>query len=53
LSGGVWQNMVLLRITAELLKQAGFKTYTHRQVPANDGGLSLGQAAIAAKIYGN
>jgi hydrogenase maturation protein HypF len=48
LSGGVWQNITLLRRTLSLLKQDGFRVYIHREVPANDGGLSLGQAVIAA-----
>ncbi|HEY47820.1 MAG: hypothetical protein AMJ88_01675 [Anaerolineae bacterium SM23_ 63] len=48
LSGGVWQNMVLLSRTVRLLRQSGFKIYLHRQVPTNDGGISLGQAVIAA-----
>jgi hydrogenase maturation protein HypF len=48
LSGGVWQNITLLRRTLSLLREQGFQVYIHREVPANDGGLSLGQAAIAA-----
>jgi hydrogenase maturation protein HypF len=48
LSGGVWQNITLLGRTLSLLTQAGFRVYIHREVPANDGGLSLGQAVIAA-----
>jgi hydrogenase maturation protein HypF len=47
LSGGVWQNMTLLAKTLDGLQPAGFTTYTHRLVPPNDGGLALGQAAIA------
>ena len=47
LSGGCWQNRILLRWTHERLVSAGFEVLIHRQVPANDGGLSLGQAAIA------
>jgi hydrogenase maturation protein HypF len=48
LSGGVWQNLTLLRRTSSLLQKDGFVVYIHREVPTNDGGLSLGQAAIAA-----
>ncbi len=49
LSGGVWQNITLLRRTSSLLSKDGFEVYIHRQVPTNDGGLSLGQAVIAAR----
>ncbi len=48
LSGGVWQNLTLLNKVLPLLQQAGFRVYLHRMVPANDGGISLGQAAVAA-----
>jgi len=48
LSGGVWQNMFLLRRAISRLEQDGFTVLVHRQVPTNDGGLSLGQALIAA-----
>ncbi len=47
-SGGVWQNLTLLGRTLALLQGDGFKVYIHREVPTNDGGLSLGQAAVAA-----
>jgi hydrogenase maturation protein HypF len=50
LSGGVWQNMTLLKKTIQLLNGADFAVYTHRQVPPNDGGLALGQAAIAVQL---
>jgi hydrogenase maturation protein HypF len=48
LSGGVWQNIFLLKGALARLQQDGFKVLVHRQVPANDGGLALGQALIAA-----
>jgi hydrogenase maturation protein HypF len=47
LSGGVFQNVTLLGRALPLLREAGFTVYTHRLVPPNDGGLSLGQAMIA------
>lgn len=49
LSGGVWQNMTLLAATRKRLESAGFRVYTHRQVPANDGGIALGQTAVAVQ----
>jgi hydrogenase maturation protein HypF len=47
LSGGVFQNRLLLRIATNDLRQAGFSVLTHRLVPPNDGGISLGQAVVA------
>ena len=47
LSGGVWMNANLLTEATDRLQAAGFRVYRHRQVPPNDGGLSLGQLAIA------
>ncbi len=47
LSGGVFQNVLLLRLTRRMLTTDGFEVFTHNRVPANDGGISLGQAAIA------
>jgi hydrogenase maturation protein HypF len=47
LSGGCFQNRQLLRLAAEALRSQGFRVLLHRQVPCNDGGLSLGQAMIA------
>jgi len=47
LSGGVWQNMILLSKTAVDLRKGGFSVYLHRDVPANDGGIALGQAIVA------
>ncbi len=47
LSGGVWQNRLLLRQVVTDLFRREFEVIVHRQVPANDGGLALGQAVIA------
>jgi len=46
LSGGTFQNVLLLRQVSELLEECGFAVYRHRRVPANDGGLALGQAVL-------
>lgn len=48
LSGGVFQNAVLLKGLMESLAKKGFEVYSHRQVPTNDGGIALGQAVSAA-----
>ena len=48
LSGGVFQNMLLLHATVTRLEARGFRVLTHSGVPCNDGGISLGQAVIAA-----
>jgi hydrogenase maturation protein HypF len=48
LSGGVFQNRLLLTTLLGHLERAGFRAYTNRRVPPNDGGLSLGQAVVAA-----
>jgi hydrogenase maturation protein HypF len=47
LSGGSFQNVYLLGRTVVELRRRGFGVFLHTQVPANDGGLSLGQAMIA------
>ncbi|MCP9496908.1 MAG: hypothetical protein MSG64_21020 [Pyrinomonadaceae bacterium MAG19_C2-C3] len=47
LSGGVFQNMLLLKTTRRMLQSGDFKVFTHSRVPTNDGGIALGQAAIA------
>jgi hydrogenase maturation protein HypF len=48
LTGGVFQNARLARIVAHGLRDAGLEVLLHRDVPPNDGGISIGQAAIAA-----
>ena len=49
LSGGVFQNELLLRRTVSALRSRHFTVFTNTTVPANDGGLALGQATVAAE----
>jgi hydrogenase maturation protein HypF len=49
LSGGVWQNELLFSLACFALRTAAFTVYTHHTVPANDGGIALGQAVVAAE----
>jgi hydrogenase maturation protein HypF len=48
LSGGVFQNVLLLSALKQRCDRRGLTVWTNREVPCNDGGISLGQAAIAA-----
>ena len=48
LSGGVFQNRLLLEQLMARLDEMAFRVYINQRVPPNDGGLSLGQAAVAA-----
>jgi hydrogenase maturation protein HypF len=48
LSGGVFQNVLLVERSVANLEARGFSVLTHRRVPPNDGGISLGQAVVAA-----
>jgi hydrogenase maturation protein HypF len=48
LSGGVFQNRLLLERTAVVLERVGLRVLVPRLLPPNDGGISFGQAAVAA-----
>ncbi len=50
LSGGCFQNARLLQGCMRALREDGFEVFFQREVPANDGGISLGQAAVACEI---
>jgi hydrogenase maturation protein HypF len=50
LSGGSFQNKYLSEHLIKELKHKNFKVYNHQNIPSNDGGISLGQIAIASKI---
>jgi hydrogenase maturation protein HypF len=52
LSGGVFQNRLLLERTGEVLDRAGLRVLTPERLPPNDGGISYGQAAVAAALHG-
>ena len=51
LSGGVFQNRLLLRKILHVLRENQFEPFFHQRVPSNDGGISLGQAVIAARSF--
>ncbi len=53
LSGGVFQNTLLLKLMSQLLEQAGFHVLRHAAIPPNDGGIALGQAVAAMQALRN
>jgi hydrogenase maturation protein HypF len=52
LSGGVWQNMVFLHKVVPQLRERGYFVLVHREAPTNDGGIALGQLAVAQHRLG-
>jgi hydrogenase maturation protein HypF len=50
LSGGCFQNAILLNGLTQALSEKKFEIFSHRQVPTNDGGIALGQAMVAAAV---
>jgi hydrogenase maturation protein HypF len=52
LSGGVFQNARLTAVVVAELERLGLRVLVHRRLPPNDGGVSVGQAAIAARCCG-
>jgi len=51
LSGGVFQNILLLKLCDESLEKKGYRVLKHSLIPANDGGISLGQAVVAMASF--
>ena len=50
LSGGVFQNEILLTQIENKLREEGFEVFSHSKIPTNDGGISFGQAGVASKL---
>ena len=50
LSGGVFQNSIMLSGLTDSLEAKGFEVLSHTRVPTNDGGIALGQAVVADAI---
>jgi len=49
LSGGVFQNALMVKLCRNVLSKGGFEVYTHQRIPPNDGGISLGQTIATAE----
>ncbi|EKD51127.1 MAG: hypothetical protein ACD_62C00339G0005 [uncultured bacterium] len=52
LSGGSWQNQILMQNTQKKMRALGYKVLTNELIPVNDGGVSLGQAFVASSLFG-
>jgi len=53
LTGGCFQNRVLVESAVQKLRGAGFRPYWHQRIPPNDGGLALGQVVAASCLLNN
>lgn len=53
ISGGVFQNRLLTELVMELLAEEGIAVYRHKEIPPNDGGISLGQAVAGNEVMKN
>jgi len=51
LTGGVFQNILLLKLTKSLLQENEFEVLIHSEIPSNDNGISLGQAFLVSGMY--
>ena len=51
LSGGTFQNMIIMQKLPAALERQGFRVWRHRRVSTNDEGISLGQAAIGGALW--
>ncbi|MCL6097544.1 MAG: hypothetical protein M1391_03085 [Bacteroidetes bacterium] len=53
MSGGVFQNEILLKLMENELQLKGFNIYSHSKIPTNDGGISFGQVMVVNELITN